>query len=67
MTNSQKQENVRFFKSVLTITKDGGSYLYPGAFQSYTVLNGNLIGSKKGIKILKKITTKDFHKNLIVG
>lgn len=67
MSNSEKQENVRFFQKVLALTKEGGYYLYPGASQMYTVSNGNLIGSKKGIKILKKITTKDFHKNLIVG
>lgn len=67
MTQSQKQENVRFFQSIINLTKDGGSYLYPGVSQLYTVSNGNLIGTKKGIKILKKITSKDFHKNLIIG
>ena len=56
-----------FFKMILSMTEEGGTYMYPGVFQTYVVQDGNLVGSKKGIKVLKKITTKDFHKNLKVG
>lgn len=67
MTYSRKSENVKFFKQVLSFTKEGGTYVYPDVYQVYTVQGGNLVGSNKGIKILKKITTKDFHKYLKVG
>ena len=66
MTHSQKQENTNFFKMIIMMTKEGGSYIWPDAGQSYTIKGGKMVAETgKGKKMLIEITTPDFHKHHI--
>lgn len=67
MTTSQKLENEQFFKKVIQMTLDGGFYFYPNGNQVYQILDGKMCGNEKGIEIIKRHTTENFHKNLVVS
>ena len=66
MEHFQKHLNDMYFAMVLNKTNDGGTYIWVDAKEAYTVKNRKFIGSKTAIKKIKKITTPDFHTNLIV-
>jgi hypothetical protein len=66
MTNSQKLENEKHFTMVIYFSKEGGTYIWPDANESYTIKGGKLIGSKTAIRKMKEITTPAFHNNLII-
>jgi hypothetical protein len=66
MTKSQKQQNVFFFKSVISSTKEGGMYLYPAIFETFTVKGGKMYGTSKGVKAIKDITTSKFHSSVLI-
>ena len=67
MTKSQKQSNVNFFKQVINSVKEGGSYIYPAIFEVFTIKEGKMFGTAKGVKAIKKITTSKFHSLVIEG
>ena len=66
MEDYKKEANAEFFKKVIELTAEGGTYVYPAQQQFYTVVGGVLYGTKEGVKILKEITPKSFHKNIKV-
>ena len=64
MTTAQKQQNEKFFQSVIRMTKDGGFYLWPATGNVYTIRNGKMLGSRLAIQELNDIVTSTFHSNL---
>ena len=66
MTKSQKQQNVIFFKQVINSTKEGGMYIYPAIFESFTIEGGKMYGTAEGVKAIKKITTSKFHSSILI-
>ena len=66
MEDYKKQANAEFFKKIIEITAEGGTYIYPAREQTYTVVGGILYGTKEGVEILKEITPKSFHPTLKV-
>ena len=65
MTKSQKQQNVFFFKNVIRMTNEGGTYIYPAILESFTIEGGKMFGTEKGVKAIKAITTSKFHSLLL--
>lgn len=61
MEEYKKQANADFFKKIIELTAEGGTYVYPAQQQIYTVVGGILYGTKEGVKLLKEITPKSFH------
>jgi hypothetical protein len=51
--------------TIIKTTKDGGIYFYPNANEVYQIIEGKLCGTKQGIETIKKITSENFHKNLV--
>jgi len=66
MTNSQKSQNEQFFKMIINMTKEGGTYTWPDANENFIVKNNKFVGSKTAIQKMKNITTPSFYSNLIV-
>ena len=66
MTKFQKQENVKFFKSVISNTKNGGYYIYPNEALVFQVLDGKLVGDERGVFTIKKLTTQKFHNKVVL-
>ena len=66
MTNGQKQVNAQYFQMILQMTKDGGTYIWPDAMESFTVKGGCFRGTSRGVKKMKEITPKSFHNNIKV-
>jgi hypothetical protein len=64
MTKSQKQANANFFNRYLSMTNDGGTYIWPDANEIYTVKAGKFYGTPRGVKKMMKHTPKAFHKNI---
>ena len=65
MTKEQKQSNTNFFNKVISITKEGGQYIWPDEKENYTVKGGKFIAKKHAINKIKRITTNSFHLKLI--
>lgn len=61
MEDYKKQTNETFFRMIIMSVNNGGVYIYPAAEESYTIVDGVMYGTKKGVKIIKKITPKSFH------
>ena len=66
MEKYKKEANAAFFRKIIKVTTEGGTYIYPARDQTYTVVGGILYGTKEGIEILKEITPKSFHATLKV-
>jgi len=66
MTHTQKLENEKYFKKMMTLLKEGGHYVWPDGKETYIIKNGKLISKKSAITKIKNITTKNFHKYLVV-
>lgn len=65
MTLESKLQNELFFTKIIQMTKDGGIYFYPDENYVYQIIDGKMCGTKKGIETIKKITTENFHNNLV--
>lgn len=66
MTEEQKKENENYFRSVLLMVSDGGMYSYPHEGEVYLVKGGNFYGTPRGVRVMKKLTPKSFHKHIRV-
>ena len=66
MTKSQKKSNTNFFKGVISMTNEGGTYIYPAIGEVFNVVGGKLVGTEKGVKEVKSITVAKFHNKLQV-
>ena len=64
MSKSQKIANSDFFNKIISMTNDGGMYIWPNANEIYTVKAGKFYGTPRGVKKMKKNTPKAFHKNI---
>lgn len=64
MEEYKKQANAEFFKKIIEVTTEGGTYGYPATGEMYTVMNGCLYGTERGVQILKDITPKPFHSKI---
>ena len=62
MSKKQKQANAKYFKMMLSITKEGGIYTYPHEQEVYTVKGRKFYGTRRGVRVMKGITPKAFHK-----
>jgi hypothetical protein len=65
--NPQHLLNDSFFMTIIKTTKDGGIYFYPAENYVYQIIDGKMCGTKKGIETIKKITSENFHKNLVAS
>ena len=63
MTRQEKKTNEQFFNIVIMMAT---TYLYPDANEAYVIVNNRMHGTKRGIEIIKNITTKDFHHKLVI-
>jgi|DEB0MinimDraft_4_1074332.scaffolds.fasta_scaffold322497_2 hypothetical protein len=63
MTIQQKKTNDRFFTKIMSV---GSFYIYPDLMETFEIRDGKMIGSKRGVKEIKKITSKSFHNKLSV-
>jgi len=66
MTKSQKRANTNFFKGIINMTNEGGTYIYPAIGEVFNVVGGKLVGSARGVKEVKSITVAKFHNKLQV-
>jgi len=66
MEQYKKQANEKFFKGVLSMTSEGGTYFYPHIGEAYTVKGGKFHGTQRGVTKMKEITPKAFHKNIVL-
>lgn len=60
MEQYQIRENEKFFKKIISSLNEGGIYLLPSALEVYTKKGDFLVGTKDGLKKIKKIVSKDF-------
>lgn len=66
MTYQQKQDNERYFRMMIMMTKEGGQYIWPAEGETFTVKGGNIYGTSRGVNKMKDITPKSFHNNIKV-
>lgn len=64
MTEEQKKENEKYFRTVLSMASEGGIYTYPHEREVYTIKKGDFYGTPRGVRVMKKITPKPFHKHI---
>ena len=64
MIEEHKKANEQYFRSVLAMVAENGVYTYPHIGEVYTVKGGVFYGTKKGVREMKKITPKEFHKHI---
>ena len=64
MDSQKKKANEKFFLSVIELSKEGGEYGYPALNEFFTILNGVMYGTKRGVEAIKEITPKSFHSRL---
>lgn len=64
MEEYKKQANEKFFRAVIETIAEGGVYLYPDAYEKYTIVGGVMYGTKEGVKTIKAITPRSFHNNI---
>ena len=62
----QKKANEQYFRNVLSLIEDGGIYAYPHIAEVYIVRGGVFYGTEQGVKEMKEITPKCFHKQIKV-
>jgi hypothetical protein len=66
MTPFQKSENEKFFRMMISVIQEGGSYIWPDANEAFTVSKGKLIPTTpRGRKKIKAITSPKFHKECL--
>ena len=64
LNDYQKKMNERYFRQVLSLTAENGIYAYPDVSETYTVKGGDFYGTERGVKVMKEITPKTFHKHI---
>lgn len=64
MKEEHKRANEQYFRNVLSLSAENGVYTYPHIAEVYTVKGGVFYGTKNGVKRMKEITPKDFHKHI---
>lgn len=64
LTKEQKKANENYFRQVVSLAGENGVYTYPHIGEVYTVIGGVFYGTKRGVKEMKKITPKEFHKHI---
>lgn len=65
MTTKQKLENEKFFKKVAMM---GKMWVYPDMNLVYDIIDGKFKPrTKRGLKVLQELTTKEFHRNFIIS
>jgi hypothetical protein len=60
----QKKENQRFIEMIIRCTPENGIYIWPDILEVFTFKNGQMLGSQRGINMVKNITPKEFHSKL---
>lgn len=66
MTEEHKRANEQYFRKVLSLVAENGVYTYPHIAEAYTVRDEVFYGTERGVREMKKITPKDFHKHIKV-
>jgi hypothetical protein len=64
MNKNQKKENQRFFEMIISSTKKNGIYIWSDFSEVFTIKNNQMLGSQRGINMVKNITPKEFHSKL---
>jgi len=64
MNITEKKTNERFFNRVMSM---GSMYVWPDLNETFRIRNGKMVGSKRGVKEMRKITPKSFHSKLEIG
>lgn len=67
MTLQDKHRVEWIWKQIIHTIGDGGTYFYEKENQTYQILDGKMYGNQEAIEVIKKETTEDFHKNLVVS
>jgi hypothetical protein len=64
MNDFEKRENSKFFTIVLNSLNNNGSYVWPAIGATFTKVDGKFTGSKAHMKMMRNVTSKDFHKHI---
>lgn len=64
MNKNQKKVNQRFFEMIIRYLPENGIYMWPDISEVFSVKNGQMLGSQRGINMVKNITPKEFHSKL---
>jgi hypothetical protein len=64
MNKNQKKENQRFFEMIISSTKKNGIFIWSDFSEVFIIKNGQMLGSQRGINMVKNITPKEFHSKL---
>jgi hypothetical protein len=63
MTKQEMLKNDQWFKQIARMSK---SWFWPDAGESYEIINGKFSPmTERGRKLLKQITTSEFHQSMI--
>jgi hypothetical protein len=64
MIDEHKRANEQYFRKVLSLVAENGVYTYPHIAEAYTVRGGVFYGTKNGVKRMREVTPKGFHKHI---
>ena len=65
MNKQQRDANIAFFNSMISMTKEGGTYIWPDENAVFTIKNGKMIGALNDCRKVLKITSKAFAKSVL--
>lgn len=63
LTPDQIEANEAFFTSLIKLIHEGGNYGWPAIQEIFTVRNGKLCGSERGLASAKAIVSEQFFIN----
>jgi hypothetical protein len=56
----QIKQNEQFFRNVINILNEGGSYVFPAAQQTYKKIGDTVVGSQDALDAVKGLVTDQF-------
>ena len=56
----QREENKRFFLNVKSLLRENGNWIWPDEMESFQLVNGKLVGTRRGINKVRRITDDAF-------
>lgn len=66
MEEYKKEANEKYFQNVLAMVAENGLYTYKDLAEVFVVKNGVFYGSRRGVRAIREITPKRFHKHVQV-
>ena len=65
MNKQQRDANIAYFNSIISMTKEGGTYIWPDENATFTIKKGKMVGSLSDCRKVLKITSKAFAKEVL--